>query len=263
MIRPPPGALHSAIDPSKIVFAGDSAGGGLCVNVLALLRDMSLPMPAGAVLIRFVFLLPHDIAVAVSLIFIKNSPWVDLTHSFPSVMQNTKTDIIPPHGFMAKPSTLWPIESVPKPGEERVGPATSAPPPMPGHADKLKPDSERLENQQSSHDEGRCEGELPPSEIKMQKEMLRNGSGAHDETNSGKPFSTSRDALADSREHVECSELADIDRWEPKPPKVLMEDPNATPLQLQAQIQLYATNEYVVTSHYLPPFIFKNAQPSD
>ena len=32
--------------------------------------------------------------------------------------------------------------------------------------------------------------------------------------------------------------------WEPKPPKVLMEDPNEPPLELRAQIQLYATNEY-------------------
>lgn len=31
--------------------------------------------------------------------------------------------------------------------------------------------------------------------------------------------------------------------WEPKPPKVLMENPLATPLELRAQIQIYATNE--------------------
>lgn len=70
MIRPPPDALHQAIPASKIIFAGDSAGGGLCINVLTILRDMQVPMPAGAVLI---------------------SPWVDLTHSFPSVMENVAT----------------------------------------------------------------------------------------------------------------------------------------------------------------------------
>jgi acetyl esterase/lipase len=36
--------------------------------MLTVMRDMGLPMPVGAVLI---------------------SPWVDLTHSFPSVMGNT------------------------------------------------------------------------------------------------------------------------------------------------------------------------------
>ena len=33
--------------------------------------------------------------------------------------------------------------------------------------------------------------------------------------------------------------------WDPQPPKVLMEDPDAIPLELLTQIQLYATNEYV------------------
>lgn len=37
----------------------------------------------------------------------------------------------------------------------------------------------------------------------------------------------------------------EIESWEPKPPKVLMDDPNAIPLELRSQIQLYATNEYV------------------
>jgi hypothetical protein len=70
LTRPPHDALHKPISPSKIVLAGDSAGGGLCVSVLTVLRDLGIAMPAGAVLI---------------------SPCVDLTHSFPSVLQNTET----------------------------------------------------------------------------------------------------------------------------------------------------------------------------
>lgn len=42
----------------------------MCISALTVLRDMGLEQPAGAVLI---------------------SPWVDLTHSFPSVMKNTAT----------------------------------------------------------------------------------------------------------------------------------------------------------------------------
>ena len=68
LIRPPPGASHKAVPPSKIVFAGDSAGGALCLTMLTVLRDLGLPLPSGAVLI---------------------SPWVDLTHSFPSIHTNT------------------------------------------------------------------------------------------------------------------------------------------------------------------------------
>ena len=44
-------------------------------------------MPAGAVLI---------------------SPWVDLTHSFPSVAGDGSLDYIPTHGFLQRPSTSWP-----------------------------------------------------------------------------------------------------------------------------------------------------------
>ena len=67
LIRPPPDAPHRAVQPEKIVLAGDSAGAGLCVALLTVLRDLGIAQPAGAVLI---------------------SPWVDLTHSFPSVMSN-------------------------------------------------------------------------------------------------------------------------------------------------------------------------------
>ena len=70
LTSPPEGSLHNAIPPSKIVIAGDSAGAGLCVTLLTILRDLGITQPAGAVLI---------------------SPWVDLTHSFPSVMKNTAT----------------------------------------------------------------------------------------------------------------------------------------------------------------------------
>ncbi|KAK0540437.1 hypothetical protein OC842_000466 [Tilletia horrida] len=115
LIRPPPGAPHPPIDPKKLVIAGDSAGGGLCLALLGVLRDTGIPMPAGAVLI---------------------SPWCDMTHSFPSILQNTATDIVPPYGFIHKPSPLWPIPAtVPEdrnrqeaePGDGKKKPELSAP----------------------------------------------------------------------------------------------------------------------------------------
>ncbi|KAH8703090.1 hypothetical protein BGW36DRAFT_422664 [Talaromyces proteolyticus] len=74
-------------DPSEIIVAGDSAGGGMLLSMLVVLRDQSLPLPAGAILI---------------------SPWVDLTHSFPSVAAGSSLDYIPEHGFMHRPSSAWP-----------------------------------------------------------------------------------------------------------------------------------------------------------
>ncbi|KAJ6515694.1 Alpha/Beta hydrolase protein [Mycena sanguinolenta] len=187
LIRPPPNALHKAIPSSKIVLAGDSAGGGLCLSTLAILRDMGLPMPAGAVLI---------------------SPWVDLTHSFPSVMDNTERDIIPQHGFLAKPSTLWPVDPLPT-RDGRVGRTQHDPPPEVGHADQLK-----------------------PTKVRVEEEITAAATPKDNETSTPTSYSQS-----DHSDHHE------LEYREPKPPKVQMRDPNATPLELHGQIQLYATTE--------------------
>ncbi|ORY61319.1 Alpha/Beta hydrolase protein [Pseudomassariella vexata] len=79
--------LLTVQDPTTVIFAGDSAGGGMVLSLLVVIRDRGLPLPAGAILI---------------------SPWVDLTHSFPSVASECPLDYIPSHGFHHKPSTSWP-----------------------------------------------------------------------------------------------------------------------------------------------------------
>ena len=72
---------------NEIILAGDSAGGGMVLTLMCILRDQGLPLPAGGILI---------------------SPWVDLSHSFPSVSAENPLDYIPPHGFHQKPSISWP-----------------------------------------------------------------------------------------------------------------------------------------------------------
>lgn len=59
--------------------------------MLVTLRDQDLPLPAGAILI---------------------SPWVDLTHSFPSLCGDGRYDYIPAHGFLHRPSAAWPPPTV-------------------------------------------------------------------------------------------------------------------------------------------------------
>ncbi|KAF9569086.1 alpha/beta-hydrolase [Agrocybe pediades] len=205
LIHPPPEAFHKPVPPSKIVLAGDSAGGGLCLTLLTILRDLELPMPAGAVLI---------------------SPWVDLTHSFPSVMQNTPTDIIPQYGFLAKPSTLWPLPTKPENGG-RVVKTVSNEPPEPGKAEPLDPELALHNRKKQDNDD--VYG--PGKPVKSQQEML---------DSSGQTPSSSNPVTPDDNEGLEDE---DLDLYEPKPPKVLMENPNATPLELRSQIQLYASTE--------------------
>jgi acetyl esterase/lipase len=59
---------------------GDSAGAGMVVALLIIIREMGLPMPAGASLI---------------------SPWVDLTHSMPSIGGWDGGDFIPNTGCVS------------------------------------------------------------------------------------------------------------------------------------------------------------------
>jgi acetyl esterase/lipase len=66
------------VRPERIVIAGDSAGGGLSLALLQVIRDSGLPAPAGGVLI---------------------SPWCDFTHSFPSIITNTDTVRPPIHAL--------------------------------------------------------------------------------------------------------------------------------------------------------------------
>ncbi|KAL1924217.1 uncharacterized protein VTP21DRAFT_7252 [Calcarisporiella thermophila] len=94
LISPPAGSGEKPIDPKKIVIMGDSAGGGLALSLLLALRDSGLPLPAGAACM---------------------SPWVDLTHAFPSIVDNSKTDYIPANGFSHLMSPAQDYSLLPKP----------------------------------------------------------------------------------------------------------------------------------------------------
>lgn len=59
----------------------------MAVALMTLLRNQGLPLPAGAILL---------------------SPWVDLTHSFPSLSGDGSQDYVPAHGFIHRPSMAWP-----------------------------------------------------------------------------------------------------------------------------------------------------------
>ncbi len=65
--------LNQGWDPGQILFAGDSAGGGLTLATLLALRDMGKPLPEGAIFI---------------------SPWTDLTGSGESIELLKELDVM-------------------------------------------------------------------------------------------------------------------------------------------------------------------------
>ena len=65
--------LNESVLPRQIVVAGDSAGGGLTLSLILLLREKGLPLPAAAVCL---------------------SPWTDLTCSGKSWTTNAKIDFM-------------------------------------------------------------------------------------------------------------------------------------------------------------------------
>ena len=72
--------LTQEVDPSEIIIAGDSAGGGLTLATLLALRDTGKQLPAGAVVI---------------------SPWVDLALTGASVQSKAALDPILDHDSLA------------------------------------------------------------------------------------------------------------------------------------------------------------------
>lgn len=72
--------LTEGVAASRIVFAGDSAGGGLCLATLVALRDQGIPLPAAAVTL---------------------SPWTDLKNTGESLRTNAKSCLAPTDSWVA------------------------------------------------------------------------------------------------------------------------------------------------------------------
>ena len=141
-------------DHTEIIVAGDSAGGGMVLALLVVLRDQGLPLPAGGVLL---------------------SPWVDLTHSFPSICGDAALDYIPGDGFIHKPSMGWPPPSADDVDEAQPDAAAKSdavsekPPPTPGSV--ISSDTVPV----SAKDRKRGYSVLDPANVPNAANLLPNG----------------------------------------------------------------------------------------
>lgn len=131
-------------------------------------------------------------------------------------------------------------------------PTQTNPPPPPGHADKLDPDPERLEERaevkEEAHREGRDIEEVQAEkeaqdgkleEVMSQEEMVEKakmdespsaspeigananlGVSANGVAEKGRSSSSAEDKQAEQDHEEEEADNEEIDKWEPKPPKV-------------------------------------------
>ncbi|KAJ2904696.1 Esterase [Zalerion maritima] len=81
LLYPPEGSLHDPVDPSNLAFAGDSAGGNLCLALLQLLLQLRQPAGSGEATIRWQ---GRDVPLPLPACVAVNSPWLDITQSSPS-----------------------------------------------------------------------------------------------------------------------------------------------------------------------------------
>jgi len=78
--------LRTGIDPKRIVFGGDSAGGGLALSTLLCLREGGEPLPAAAILL---------------------SPWTDLTLTGESLVLRAQLDPLNSHQGLQTAADLY------------------------------------------------------------------------------------------------------------------------------------------------------------
>lgn len=113
----------------------------------------------------------------------------------------------------------------------------------------LKPSKSRVEALLAREDEPQ-----PGRPLKTQEEMLSPESGVPlnvidaplpDGRNSVSPVTVASNSPISwqSGSTSPAGDSSDISLLEPKPPKILMQNPHAIPLELRSQIQLYATTE--------------------
>ncbi|ETN47154.1 uncharacterized protein HMPREF1541_01345 [Cyphellophora europaea CBS 101466] len=88
LISPPPGSFHDPVKPSHIVFAGDSAGGGLSTALLLLLLHLRR---SG---VTHVQIHGKSVELGIPAGIATNSPWLDVTHALPSMQRNKQYDYL-------------------------------------------------------------------------------------------------------------------------------------------------------------------------
>ena len=104
LLYPPPGSLHDPVLPSNVVFAGDSAGGNLCMSLLQLILQINRS-PSATINFH-----SQTVSISVPAGVATHSPWLDMTRCMPSISENAQYDYLPPPITREKAATFPPCE---------------------------------------------------------------------------------------------------------------------------------------------------------
>ncbi|KAK8157163.1 Alpha/Beta hydrolase protein [Phyllosticta citrichinensis] len=109
LLHPPPGSMHKAVPASKIILAGDSAGGNLVLALTQLLLQLHRKAQkeqgaeGGAEAVPVVRFHGEMVPVPLPAGLSPFSPWTDLSRSLPSLVENTQYDYLPPPDELSQP----------------------------------------------------------------------------------------------------------------------------------------------------------------
>ena len=117
------------------------------------------------------------------------------------------------------------------------------PPPIPGHADEMKPSPKRDRVVEAVAQEPLPQEEVPSQASMMMLADIIESSDWVDDVNTEIGRASGIQVEPRTATDSSSGRTRFTEEHEPKPPKVLMEDPDDVPLELQSQIQIYATNE--------------------
>ncbi|KAM0720847.1 hypothetical protein Q7P37_003132 [Cladosporium fusiforme] len=96
LLHPPPGSLHEPVPASKIVFAGDSAGGNLAFALLQLILQLHRQTSSTNENPPQLLFHGNKVACPLPAAVTAAAGWFDISRALPSITHNERFDYLPP-----------------------------------------------------------------------------------------------------------------------------------------------------------------------
>ena len=92
LLSPPPGSFHESVSASNVVFAGDSAGGGLSLALVQLILQINRSRTRSSIHFHGKSI---DLPIPLPAGLAGNSAWTDISRCMPSLTSNVHWDYLP------------------------------------------------------------------------------------------------------------------------------------------------------------------------